>query len=288
MAVCLAASILAVGGAGDARAQTAAAIDDALAVRRGEKASNWLILPYKPSYILPFTVFDDPNEQPIRDVDGERSQKEFDDVEVKFQISFMMPLWRDIPRVDADFFFGYTQVSFWQLYNSDESAPFRDTNYEPEGFLMFDTDFDVLGFNNRAISVGFVHQSNGRGNEDLTRSWNRIYASFLLERGDLALGLKPWLRVSDDEDNPRIDKYLGYGELRAVYKYEDHVFSAMFRNNFKIPDDNKSAVELAWSRSISKYLRGYVQYFYGYGESLLDYDYLNHRIGVGVMLNDWL
>jgi len=32
----------------------------------------------------------------------------------------------------ADLWFGYTQRSFWQAYNTDASSPFGESNYEPE------------------------------------------------------------------------------------------------------------------------------------------------------------
>ena len=272
------------------RASTGAEdLADRISIIQGEKESKWLILPYRPSYILPVTYFDDPNDQVLIDSvgEGQLPTEEFDDVEVKFQISFMLPLWREIADSNVGFYFAYTQVSFWQMYNSDLSEPFRDTNYEPEGVFLWDTEFDVLGFRNEAILFGFNHQSNGRGNEVLTRAWNRIFVNFLLERDDLVLGIKPWVRVGDDDENPNIDKFLGYGEVRAIYPYGENVFSGMFRNNFRV-DGNRGAVELAWSRPMNDYIRWYVQYFYGYGENLLDYDYLNHRIGIGIALTDYL
>lgn len=268
--------------------ETTSALQDRMSALKGEAPSRWLILPYKPSYIMPFTYFDDPNEAPLSEEGGIGDpDDELDDVEVKFQFSFILPLVRNVPHVGADLHFAYSQVSFWQLYNGDLSAPFRDTNYEPEGFFLWDTDFDILGFNNTAVRFGYVHQSNGRGSDVLTRSWDRLFAAFIMERGDLTLALKPWIRISDDEDNERIDNYLGYGELRAIYKHEDHVLSGMLRNNLKV-DGNRGAIELAWSYPMNDTLRWYVQFFNGYGENLLDYDYNNNRIGVGVMLNDWL
>jgi phospholipase A1 len=86
-------------------------------------------------------------------------------------------------------YFAYTNRSFWQLYN-ENSAPFRETNHEPEIFLLMPTDWELFGFKNSFINLGFVHQSNGRGGT-LSRSWNRIYASFLFEKDDFLLVFKP-------------------------------------------------------------------------------------------------
>jgi phospholipase A1 len=139
--------------------------------------------------------------------------------------------------------------------------------------------------------VGFSHQSNGRSGE-FSRSWNRLYASFLFERGRWTYDLKPWIWVSKDKessDNPDIDDYMGYGEFRVSYGKDKHVVSGMFRNLLESGFD-KGAVELSWSFPVFDYpyLRGYVQYFYGYGESLIDYNHKVNRLGIGISVTDWL
>jgi len=215
---------------------------------------------------------------------------ELKDTESQFQLSVKFPLAVNLFNT-VDLYAAYTNRSFWQVYNSDISAPFRETNHEPEGWIQFNPKWEFLGFTNASNMFGIVHQSNGRGGT-LSRSWNRIYATSVVEKGNFALSFKPWFRISeddDDDDNPDITDYLGHYEIRAAYKWKKHVFSAMSRNNLESGFEN-GAVELGWSFPLWSYpyLKGYVQYFTGYGESLIDYDQYVNRIGIGVAITDWL
>ena len=215
---------------------------------------------------------------------------EFKDIEAQFQVSLKVPLGLDVFNA-FDIYAAYTNRSFWQIYSSDMSAPFRETNHEPEAWLQFTPGWEILGFKNIANAVGIAHQSNGRAGV-LSRSWNRIYANFVFAKGNFALGFKPWIRLSEDaedDDNPDITDYLGHYELRVGYKWNDHVFSAMSRNNLESGFD-RGAVELGWSFPLGNYpyLKGYIQYFRGYGESLIDYNQRVNRIGIGIALTDFL
>jgi phospholipase A1 len=284
----VAAAVVCTGAPVAADQEEDGALSKRIALAQESSNSQWIIAPYRPNYILPVTYSSHPNNQSLRDLGDE--ENDYDNVEIKFQLSFLLALAEGVVQETGDLYLGYTQVSFWNAYNSDLSAPFRDTNYEPELFMLFDTDFDVLGMQNRAISVGFVHESNGRGSDVLSRSWNRVYANFMLQKGDFTLTVKPWWRLPEDEeddDNPNIERYMGYGEVQCFYKHRQQVFSAMLRNNLK-SDGNKGAIELGWSFPIHGRFKGYVQYFNGYAETMLDYNDSNQRVGVGLMLSDWM
>ncbi|MFW2367833.1 MAG: phospholipase A [Desulforhopalus sp.] len=214
-----------------------------------------------------------------------------DDTEAQFQISIKTPLAIDLFDTDVDIFAAYTVRSCWQLYNDDNSSPFRETNHEPELWVETHPEFEIFGLQSVATAFGIVHQSNGQSS-NLSRSWNRIYADLILQRGNFAISIKPWFRIEeddDDDDNPDITDYLGHGELRLAYKWNEHVFTLMSRNNLESGFSN-GAVELGWSFPLFNfpYLKGYVQYFSGYGESLIDYDQYVNRLGAGILLTDLL
>lgn len=243
------------------------------------------ITPYRSNYILPVTYNSTPNQEPIQADDPNKEVKNY---EVTFQISFKIKLWQDILDKDMDLWVGYTQRSFWQLYNVSDSSPFRETNYEPEFLLNFRTDYRLLGLRSRFLNIGFNHQSNGQS-EPLSRSWNRLVANFGFERDNLTFILNTWYRIPEDEaddDNPNIEDYLGYGQINVFYFWRAHRFGLFVRNNLDV-DDNRGAFQLEWSFPLLKTMSGYIQYFNGYGESLLDYNADSNRIGIGFILKDW-
>lgn len=254
-----------------------------------QQASGLLfsLLPHKSIYLLPVSYSKSPNNHAYSKAgDGEGS---LDNLEVKFQLSIKTPLWENIFGNNGTLYVAYSQLAFWQAYNSKISSPFREINFEPEVFLTLNTGYELLGVTSQLVTIGFNHQSNGRS-EPLSRSWNRIMASLLFSHDNTYLTLRPWFRIPEstrDDDNPHMERYYGYGELQLVQKIGEHTLTMMLRNNLR-SSDNKGALQLDWSFPLHKRLKGYVQYFNGYGESLVDYNHLNNRISVGVMLTDWL
>jgi phospholipase A1 len=230
------------------------------------------------------------NNDPFIESTGE--DVDLNNMEAKFQISFKFMLWEDLFRkyTNGDLYFAYTQLAMWQVYSTEISSPFRDTNFEPEIFFSLDNDWEIFGFKNRLNYFGIVHQSNGRS-DPLSRSWNRLFATFIFNRGNFAFALKAWWRIpedEDDDDNPDIHQYLGYGELRAAYKWGKQTFDLMWRNNLDF-DDNRGAVEVGWTFPLlgTDRIKGYVQYFNGYGQCLLDYNASSSTLGAGFLLTDW-
>ena len=214
---------------------------------------------------------------------------DFDHGEIKFQISTKFLVTEDLFGDNGDVYVAYTNRSFWQANNDNISSPFRDYNHEPEAWIAFENDYELWGFKNSLISAGFVHQSNGRGGV-LSRSWNRIYANFIVEKDNFVFSFKPWYRIKeddDDDDNPDIEKYLGHFEFQGVYQHKDHTFGLMFRNNLRT-GTNRGAAQLDWTFPLHKNFKGYLQWFNGYGESLIDYDNNVNAIGLGIKFTDWL
>jgi len=251
------------------------------------KQGRWVVRPHKPIFFLLARRSDNPNASPQSPTHPLSQEVPLDRTEAEFQLSLKVKAAQNLFGNRADLWFGYTQQSQWQLYSPEISRPFRETNYEPEVFLLFPARYRLLGLEGRFVNFGLVHQSNGRG-EPLSRSWNRVYAQFGFERGDFALLVRPWYRLKEDEDkddNPDIESYMGHGDLTAIYSQGGHQISLLGRYN---ASSGRGALQASWSVPIDEHLKGYVKLFSGYGETLIDYNWRQTTVGIGILLADWL
>lgn len=250
------------------------------------KQGAFLFRAHRANYVLPLKYSSSPNSTPFQESGMPAADLGLDPIEAELQLSFKI---KGIEGVfghrNADLWFGYAVTSFWQAYNSRISSPFRETNYEPEAMLVYRTNYEIAGFRGRFLNLALSHQSNGRG-EELSRSWNRVYAQLGFERGNLNVLIRPWYRIPEaaaDDDNPDIEDYLGRGDLQLIYNKGRHTYSLLLRNNFRARE-NHGAVKLNWSFPLYGRLKGYVQYFDGYGESLIDYNHSQQSLGLGLSL----
>lgn len=248
---------------------------------------------HNPMYLMPIWYNSSPNYAPSSPTRGAASQERFSDqkrIETKMQVSFKSKIAEDLFKSRADLWFGYTQKSDWQIYNQGRrSAPFRNTDYEPEIFITQPVKSQLpWGGRLRMLGVGFAHQSNGQSRPE-SRSWNKVYAMAGMEWGKLTVIPRVWMRLFDssgeDNDNPDLTKYLGYGDVKLQYRLNDkHNFSTTLRYN---PKSGYGAAEAAYTFPIKGKLQGVVRGFHGYGESLIDYNHKQSGIGFGLMFNGW-
>ena len=248
---------------------------------------------HNPMYLMPAWYNSSPNYAPSSPTRGVASQERFSDqkrIETKMQVSFKSKIAEDLFKSRADLWFGYTQKSDWQIYNQGRrSAPFRNTDYEPEIFITQPVKAQLpWGGRLRMLGVGFAHQSNGQSRPE-SRSWNKVYAMAGMEWGKLTVIPRVWMRLFDssgeDNDNPDLTKYLGYGDVKLQYRLNDkHNFSTTLRYN---PKSGYGAAEAAYTFPIKGKLQGVVRGFHGYGESLIDYNHKQSGIGFGLMFNGW-
>ena len=257
-----------------------------------EKRSEWnplVLTAHKQNYALLYSYLDEPN--PVYAEQGDAGLMKHQ--ESKFQVSFKLPvLQRDLLVADDSVHFGLTMKFFWQVYNDAFSAPFREIDYQPELFYTAPIPWK-FGAEDTALRLGLEHESNGR-TQALSRSWNRAYLQFFYARDNYLLSLRPWYRLPEEakddpldasgDDNPDIDDYMGDFELSGVVSFDRLELSALLRNNLQ--GDNRGAVELGLSFPLWGRVKGYAQYFNGYGESLIDYDHRIERLGIGVLITD--
>lgn len=247
----------------------------------------FVLTPHRLNYALLSHYANGVNEAPFEEQAGKTLA--YHDEEVQFQLSFKFPLYKDLVLFDKsfDFYAAYTNRSFWQFFDDKDSIPFRETNHEPEVWVEWDADFDFpFEFNLHKLMLGVNHQSNGQ-TSILSRGWNRIFLQGFLQHKNSFLSFKTWRRFDekDEFDNSfNYQKYLGDYELEAAYKWNKNTFAMTLRNRY---DANRyGSVQLEYTYPINRRLKGYVQYFNGYGDSLIDMQYFSRKLGIGIVLAD--
>lgn len=221
-----------------------------------------------------------------------------DPTHAKFQLSFKYRFLKLPDSVESrwdrieNFYFGYTQTSFWDLDSA--SAPFVDSSYKPELFY-FCSDIKqkwVPQMKRFAFQTGFQHESNGRDGLE-SRSLNIFYIKPMGTFGNLdgyhvTVAPKIWVHLGTPKENSDIGDYRGFFDLGlSCEKTEGLKLSTNLRKGTSsgkgsIQVDFTYPMEEIFSNRLNLYF--HVQFYSGYAETLLYYneDYAFLRAGFAV------
>jgi phospholipase A1/A2 len=257
----------------------------------GEAASEQVlrVLPYRPLYLFPVSVTDETNPLPSSPAAGRSvtgTGLNLQPAEAVFQISFKTKLWHRVLNTPLHLWAGYTQKSYWQIFNSDTSRPFRETVYEPEMMLTLPTGMQWGGLQIRMLGLAINHQSNGRPLPQ-SRSWNRVMGLAGLQYGQWSVMARPWWRLPEDGggDNPDIANFAGRMDVSLLRDLgQRQTLGLTFQHSLRSGTQSHGSGQVEYSWPLYGDLRGRVHLFSGYGENLIDYNLRQTRLGFGVSL----
>lgn len=276
-------------------------------LQRATDCDTFALRGYRPTTVAVVTS-DSVNTQPSSPAVGHTAltARPYSRVENKIQLSVRTKIAKGIftngtdPDDDHDsLWFGYTQQSYWQLFNGANSRPFRSTDHEPEIIYIYPHQLQLPGgWNYRLSGLGVVHQSNGQS-LPLSRSWNRVYLMGAAEKvlgqnSSLTLQGRVWNRLresSGNDDNPGIENYIGRAELAGSWQVDQaNTLGITLRHSLR--SEARGSTRIDWMmapKSSPNYtgLRYHIQLFNGYGDSLLDYNRKRSVLSVGLSLVDW-
>lgn len=260
---------------------------------RADKRGTFNFLTYRPNFLLPVHYTSRINRHPTSPSPGrEGNLPDYKRIEAKLQLSLRTKIAQSLLLPDADLWFGYTQQSLWQVWNKQDSAPFRSTDYEPELIYVLPVPRDVGelpgGWRLSMLQAAVAHQSNGQA-EPLSRSWNRVYVAAGLERGEISVLARLLRRLPEDredDDNPDLTSFRGRGDVAVTWAPGRATASLLYRTTLR--KSGRGALQFDWTYPVNADkpdgLRWYVQVFTGYGETLLDYNFRQTSVGLGLTL----
>ena len=213
---------------------------------------------------------------------------------VKFQISLKFRLFN--PDTQTPFleklYIAYSQTSIWQV--GESSAPFYDSSYRPSVFFL-DEDISQWPFRDRSrlgFQTGFEHESNGKdgaASRSINTAFVRPILTFPFKQGRFISIAPKIYTYLEKEDNPDIAYYRGYSDVLIKAGSIDGVqlASTLRKGTGAEPYSVELDLSIPLKTPMLGNLGGYLhlQYFDGYGESLLDYNRkLRSQFRIGLMI----
>lgn len=212
----------------------------------------------------------------------------------KFQVSLKFRLFNPDTRTPflEKLYLAYSQTSIWALGTS--SKPFYDSSYRPSAFFLDDdvSQWPFRSWSRLGFQAGLEHESNGKDAAD-SRSMNTIFVrpTFTLPFWkDYFVSFAPKLYdYIEKEDNPDIAEYRGHGDyLIKVGKVDGLQLATTLRKGTS-KDPYSAQFDLSYPLKTATFgnLGGYLhlQFFDGYGESLLDYNrHVRPQFRIGLMI----
>lgn len=213
----------------------------------------------------------------------------------RFQISAKYRLFSPSGNRPAtwgeNFYLGYTQTSLWDLQG--DSMPFIDTTFNPSLFWLSDNMWQSESQSWRlGMNTGVEHNSNGKAGDD-SRSVNDAYIqpqfNYRFDGGStltFAPKVKAYFGVASE--NSDYADYAGRVDWNLRWAQDNGaVVSAMYRQG----DQRRRTTQLDFAWPLQRTwlnMNGYLhlQYFNGYGETLLGYNQRNEsqfRIGLSLV-----
>ncbi len=202
--------------------------------------------------------------------------------DVKFQISFQQRLTKSNLPWNTYLYLFYTQKAMWNVF--ERSLPFHDLNFNPGiGISRF------IILKNRLVgkvTMMVEHESNGRDGT-ASRSWNKIsWAGEAYVSPNLMAHAKFWIPIIDGQYNKDILKYMGVSQagFQAISNDDKWVLDMTLVKRQGWNLNFNTIVQLGYRINHNSNQFIMLQYFNGYGESMLDYNQYHSRIRIGLLI----
>ena len=256
------------------------------------KRGTFVVRTYAPNFLLPAHYSTSINKAPTSPTHPDGGTfPTYRQTEAELQLSLRAKVVENLLLPNADVWVAYTQQSIWQLWNGQDSSPFRSSDYQPEAMYVVPipdkTGALPGGWRWRMAMAGIAHESNGQS-DPLSRSWNRIYLGTEFTHDDLAFQARFNHRLAESgvDDNPHITDYIGNTELTGSWYPGETTMQLVARTSFK--SWSAGSLQFNWTHPVFENkpdgLRWYVQLFTGEGETMLDYNHHQTSVGLGFTL----